>query len=288
MRQDDHGAGKVGLLGGCTVAGMVATSSDREPERLYARLYDARGIGWPGELEFYRGLAAAEGCVGFGGASVLEVACGTGRVSLDLAAHGSDVTGLDRSSDMLDAARAKTDGENPGWSIGDMRTFELKTRFGLVLVPGHSFQFMLTADDQVAALRRIHEHLRPGGLLCVHIDHPEAGWLGSLPAVAGEKEPGPPIVETASGRSYRLACAWTYEPATQTAVAHQAWERLGPGDAVIDRVEMPSMRLHVVGRVEMEHALVCAGFRVEALYGDFARGPFAHASTEMTWLARRD
>lgn len=265
----------------------MAMDSAIDPESLYARLYDARGIGWPGELAFYRQLADAEGCAGPGGRGVLEVACGTGRVAVELAAHGCQVTGLDHSPSMLDVARAKTAGSNPRWLLRDMRSFALAERFGLVLVPGHAFQSMLTADDQVATLRRIHDCLFPGGLACVHIDHPGIDWLSSLPVDGGEPELGPPIVEPGSGQPYRLACAWTYARATQTATAHIAWERLGPGGDVLDRAEAAPLPMHVVGRVEMEHALQRAGFTVEALYGDFSRGSFVDASSEMVWLARR-
>jgi SAM-dependent methyltransferase len=261
---------------------------DPDPERLYARLYDARGIGWAGELDLYRRLAVAEGCVGPEGRGVLEVACGTGRVALELAADGSRVTGIDLSADMLDIARSKTVGDDPRWSVADMRDFELGERFGLALIPGHSFQFMLTADEQVAALRRIHDHLLPGGLLCVHIDHPGIDWLGSLPAVPGEPEVGRPVVDPATGQRYRLAYMWTYERATQTATAHLRWERLGPTGDVLGRLEMRPMPLHVVGRVEMEHALRRAGFEVEVLLGDFDGGAFGDSSPEMIWLARRD
>lgn len=260
---------------------------DADPERLYARLYDGRGVGWAGELDLYRRLALAEGCVGPDGRPVLEIACGTGRVALDLAARGSRVTGLDLSADMIDAARSKTVGDGPRWCVADMRDFELEERFGLALIPGHSFQFMLTADDQVAALRRTRDHLLPGGLLCVHLDHPEIDWLGALPAAPGEPKRGKPLVDPASGQTYRLAYSWTYERATQTATAHLAWERLGSTGDALDRIEMPPMPLHVVGRVEMEHALRRAGFEVEALYGDFDGGAFLDSSSEMIWLARR-
>ena len=264
----------------------MATPAAAEPERLYARLYDARRIGWTGELELYRRLAAAEAGAGAGGAGVLEVACGTGRVALDLATHGSRVTGFDVSPDMIEIAREKTTGQNPRWLVADMRSFALAERFGLALVPGHAFQFMLTADDQAAALRGIREHLAPLGLLVVHLDHPKIDWLGSLPATGGEPELGRAIVDPATGERYRLSCAWTYERATQTATAHLAWESFGPADEVLGRVEMAPMPLHVVGRVEMEHALRGAGFTIEALHGDFTGGPFVDASSEMVWLAR--
>jgi SAM-dependent methyltransferase len=265
---------------------MDATD-DAAGEDWYARLYDARGIGWPGELERYRQLAAGEGCVGPDGRGVLEIACGTGRVALDLAAHGCRVTGLDRSPAMIEAARAKTTGDNPAWHVADMRTFRLAGWFGLALIPGHSFQLLLTADDQVAALERIRDHLVPGGLLAVHLDQPDPGWLRSLPRVPGEPGRGRLLLDPASGRRFRLACSWARGPAARAATAFRALEELEPAGDVVGRWELEPMVLRVVSRAEMERALQRAGFAIEAVNGDFAGGPCLASSPDMLWLARR-
>ena len=68
--------------------------------------------------------------------------------------------GMDLSPSMLAVARQKSQGlSNVRWVEGNMQAFELGERFDLILIPGHSFQFMLTPADQVACLNCIRQHL---------------------------------------------------------------------------------------------------------------------------------
>jgi len=81
-----------------------------------AQLYDASVPDWPGEIDFYRELAAEAQS---NGGAVLEVACGTGRVAVRLAQDGVSVVGIDLSAAMLDVAREKSVGiRNVRWVEG--------------------------------------------------------------------------------------------------------------------------------------------------------------------------
>jgi ubiquinone/menaquinone biosynthesis C-methylase UbiE len=259
-----------------------ATKQARE---FYAQTYDTAVPDWPGEIDFYRELAIEAFAKG---QAVLEVACGTGRVAIRLAQEGGEVVGLDLSPAMLDVARAKSASlGNIRWVQGDMRSFDLGETFGLAIIPGHSFQNLLTADDQFACLESIRRHLVPGGLLVVHLDQPEVDWLGDLTRdLGGVFETTEPFVHPQTGRQIRTLHAWSYEPATQTAISHKVWETLGEDGQVVDRLDRGPIRLHVVFRFEMEHLLARAGFAVEAVYGDFYRQDLRDDSSEMVWLAR--
>lgn len=145
---------------------------------LYAQLYDLRVPDWPGELDFYRDFLThtPESSQG-----ILEIACGTGRVTLPLARAGYKLTGLDISTELLEIARKKSVGiANPSWFQADMRTFELKRKFGVIISPGHSFQFMNTSDEQAQCLDQVKRHLVPGGWLILHLDHQDVHWLADL------------------------------------------------------------------------------------------------------------
>lgn len=250
-----------------------------------AELYDVSVPDWPGEIDFYQALgrqATAQG------AAVLEIACGTGRVALRLAQDGVRLTGIDLSPAMLDIARQKSAGmPNVRWLEADMRSFELGETFGLVIIPGHSFQFMLTPEDQLACLQCIRRHLAPHGLLVVHLDHMDVGWLGDL---RGEKggvfEPQPEVEHPRTGRAVRTHRAWTYEPSTQTASVVTVTEELDARGQAVQRRERGPVAQHCVFRFEMEHLLARAGFQVEAVYGDFFRGELQDDSSEMIWVAR--
>jgi ubiquinone/menaquinone biosynthesis C-methylase UbiE len=237
----------------------VSKFATRRAREFYAETYEATVADWPGEIDYYRNLAAEAHAQG---QAVLEVACGTGRVAIRLAREGFELVGLDLSAVMLDVARQKSAGlHNIRWIQGDMRSFDLGQTFGLAIIPGHSFQNILTAADQVSCLDSIRHHLVPGGLLVVHLDHPEMDWLGGLTGdqggvfeIAGE------FAHPKTGHQFRTLQAWSYEPATQTAISHKIWEELDADGQVIDRLDRGPIRLHVVYPFEMEHLLARAEF----------------------------
>jgi SAM-dependent methyltransferase len=263
---------------------MSQSPEDRIAE-FYAQTCDAWVPVWPGELDFYRELAT--GAMAEGGA-VLEIACGTGRIAARLAQEGVPLVGLDRSPEMLEVARAKTHGlTNVRWVQADMRSFELGEAFGLIIIPGHSFQHLNTPHDQVACLECIKRHLRPDGILVIHLDHQDIAWLGGLRGEKGGRlEPAGGFQNPKTGRQVRALRAWSYEPASQTAISRALWEELGADGQVLDRWESAPVRLHCVFRYEMEHLLARVGFAVDAVYGDFYRGPLMDTSSEMVWFAR--
>lgn len=254
-------------------------------EELYAQLYDARVPDWDGEVEFYRALIRRSALETHG---VLEIACGTGRIAVRLAEDGVPVTGLDRSPELLAIAREKSAGlANAAWVLADMRTFELGRQFGLVISPGHSFQFMTTPDDQAMCLECIRRHLVPDGLAVLHLDHQDYGWLAGI---LDRKEPvyerEHPLTHPVTRRTYRRSYAWEFEPSTQTATLTARWEELDAQGDVIQVLEMEPMRLHCIFPFEMEHLLRRAGFCIEAVYGDFFENGLSDASDHMIWLAR--
>ena len=180
----------------------MSPSSDQRVAEFYAQTYDESVPDWPGEIEFYRSLASEARSRGAG---LLELACGTGRVAIRLAQDGTRITGLDLSQEMLDIAEEKSQGlPNISWVRADMCAFDLGETFGLVIIAGHAFQNLNTAQEQAACMQCIHRHLAPGGRLVVHLDHQDFGWLGDL---VGEKgglfEPAEQFLHARTGRQIR-------------------------------------------------------------------------------------
>ena len=100
------------------------------------------------------------------GRSVLELVCGTGRVTIALARHGFDVTGIDNSPDMLRQLRKNREqaGNLRGplrLVQGDMRDFSLERKFDAVIIPARTFQLLLSPQEQRSCLRSVsYTHLR--------------------------------------------------------------------------------------------------------------------------------
>lgn len=252
----------------------------------YSQLYDASVPDWPGELSFYHDLT--QQVIEQQGA-ILEVACGAGRIAVRLAQTGVRVVGLDRSADLLAGAKAKSmDLPNVRWEEGDMRAFDLGETFALVIIPGHSFQFMLTPIDQVTCLQTIQRHLQPSGRLVVHLDHQKIEWLGDLRRMkGGQFEQTQELIHPQNGRKMQVSEAWSYDPVTQTAIVRTRRDITETNGAFVERVERGPTDLHCVFPFEMEHLLARVGFRMEAVYGDFFRGPLQDDSTEMIWVVSR-
>ena len=254
-------------------------------KRLYAELYDIRVSDWEGEVDFYRGLILNSDLKS---QCVLEVACGTGRVTMQLAKEEIDITGLDISSELLEIAQAKSVGmSNVKWILNDMKRFEIDTKFGFAIMPGHSFQFMNSPDEQVKCLEQIKQHLVADGLLVMHLDHQDFGWLAKLP---NKKElvykQGRILTHPTTNLQYRPSSAWSFEPSTQTATVKTNWEEVDRKENVTQIWEMEPKQLHCVFRFEMEHLLKRAGFSIEAVYGDFFKNKLTDESEEMIWVAK--
>jgi len=135
-----------------------------------AAAYDAdmgRAADAMDDIPFYVELAKQAAA---NGEAVLELGCGTGRVTIPIAQAGVEIVGLDNAPAMLDVARRKAAaaGVDVRWVTADMRSFRLEQRFGLVIIPFRSFLHLLTDADQLACLARVHEHLLPGGRLALN------------------------------------------------------------------------------------------------------------------------
>ena len=73
------------------------------------------------------------------GGAVLELGCGTGRITIPLAQNGIEVVGLDLVPGMLEFAKHKAGGLPIQWVLADARTFQLNRKFRLIFESGSVF-----------------------------------------------------------------------------------------------------------------------------------------------------
>ena len=248
-------------------------------------IYDATTNGLPGDVDFYLGLGEEARAAGH---PVLELACGTGRVAIPIARQGVRVVGLDLSPAMLARAREKSVGlDNVRWVEGDMRSFELPERFGLIFIPARSFLHLLTIEDQLSCLRCVYQHLVPGYRLALNIFNPDIVMMGQwLGATRGALCRRSDYCHPRNGRQVRSWETTEYRTANQELTSSFIDDELDREGAVVSRIYR-DLKLRYIFRYEMEHLLARAGFKVEALYGDFFGGAFEDSSSEMVWVARR-
>lgn len=130
-------------------------------------------------------------------ARILDLCCGYGRHSAEFARRGFDVVALDRSRELLDIGRARTQalGLNVRWIEGDMRALPLASSLDAVFNLGNAFGYFDTRADDERVLRGIHAALRPGGLLVQQIPNPSALYREITPVRVTQLEDGDLLIE---------------------------------------------------------------------------------------------
>jgi SAM-dependent methyltransferase len=204
-------------------------------------------------------------------ASVLDLGCGTGRLTVTLPRPGCTVVGVDPAKAMLDVGRAKPGGADVTWIEGDARTVRLHRTFDLVLLTGHAFQVFLTSDDQLAVLRTISAHLNPDGRFTFDSRNPLAEAWRSW---TREKS-----LQTLQHPAYGEVEAWhdvAYASETYIATYQTHYEaRRG------QRSFSASAQIRFAPQAELAASIAQAGLTVERWQGDWLGAPFTSASPEI-------
>ena len=129
-------------------------------------------------LEFHLELAANHGADG-----ILDLACGTGALSLPLAEQGHRVYAVDLSPAMLDvlqqkiAHSSKPLADKISLIPANMTTFSIPVQVTLALIARSGFLHLTTTEDQIKTLVNINRHLQPGGLLCFNNFDPAYAFI---------------------------------------------------------------------------------------------------------------
>jgi SAM-dependent methyltransferase len=233
-------------------------------------LYDAENGAFEPEGPFYLALAKRHG------GPVLDLACGTGRIAIPIAAAGIAVTGIDLSRPMLAHGRLKAGDLPVRFVEADCRTFDLGERFRVAVMSGHGFQFMLTDDDQRALLAGVHRHLAPGGIFAFETRNPKV-------------EPFVDITEPEFWRAYAAPDGtrvetWTTETADRaTGIIHYTVFRRWP-----DGRDVPCrVAIRFSGAAHVTRLIDEAGFDLVALHGDWDGAPASDDCRDLVFVCRR-
>lgn len=235
-----------------------------------AAFYDAINTDMS-DLPFYEARCAeAHG-------AILELCCGSGRLSLPLARKGYDLTGLDLEPGMLEAARAKARAEGLDLSLveGDMRRFDLGRSFDLVFIPFNSLQNTYAREDVEAIFRSIKKHLRPTGRFVFDVFNPDFRLMVDRSAEATEQHGG----VLPDGRTFTVLETCAYDAATQ--VNRVSWTF-----CIGDERRNARLDMRCFYPMELEALLHYNGWSVEALYGSFDGSPFTSASPKQIFVCR--
>ena len=142
----------------------------RELAASYDRL--TNDVDYVATVEFYNAILRREGVHP---RTAVDLACGTGSVSVLLAARGIRVTGVDMSEDMLTAAVEKTmDMENPPLFVCQkLQELRLPRGVDLAVCALDSLDYITDPDDCRKAIARVYKALNPGGIFIFDVNTPE-------------------------------------------------------------------------------------------------------------------
>jgi SAM-dependent methyltransferase len=186
------------------------------------------------------------------GGGALELAIGTGRIALPLAARGVRVAGIDLSPDMVAQLRHKS--TDIPVEIGDMTTTRIEGTFSLVYIVFNSINNLTTQDAQVACFENAARHLVTGGCFVVEVGVPNTRRLEVFD-----------LSDTHVGVD-------EYDPDTQRLVSHhfslrdEHWRRM-------------SVPFRAVSPGELDLMARMTGMRLRERWSNWARSPFTAEST---------
>jgi SAM-dependent methyltransferase len=129
---------------------------------------------WYGEAAFLETDAAVTALAELaGGGPVLELAIGTGRVALPLAARGLEVHGIDASEAMVARLRAKPAGDAIPVTMGNFVDVGVDGRYSLVYLVFNTLFALDSQDEQVRCFQNVAAHLVDGGAFVIEAFIPE-------------------------------------------------------------------------------------------------------------------
>lgn len=103
------------------------------------------------------------------GSNILELGCGTGRITYPLSLKGMHITGIDISKEMLEVANIKDQTTNSNYIFGDMRFLNYKQEFDVAIVPYNTFMLLSTDHFRKQCLETLCRSLRICGYAFVDI-----------------------------------------------------------------------------------------------------------------------
>ena len=213
---------------------------------------------------------------------VLDLACGTGRMTRTLAARGYDMIGVDGSAAMLSEAYTRSSGEPILYLCQDMREFELYGTVGAVVCCLDSINYLLDPNDLKTVFSLVHNYLDPDGLFLFDVNTPHKfrNVYGNNAYILEEE------IEDEDGKPHAVFCGWQNEFCEETGICEfylSLFEEEEDG-AYIRSDEHQRERCY--SEELLKHTLAECGFELLGIYADYRFGT-PNEQTERWYLVAR-
>ncbi len=247
--------------------------------------YDAEYVHIGRDIPYYVDVAARTP------GPILELACGTGRITFPMISAGAVVHGIDNAPAMLAQAEKKRrrlpagDQARVSFSAGDMRTLRLHRRFDAVILAFNTLMHMTEDADLRSALETARAHLSPSGRFYFDIHTP-------LPSTGSESDPEgrydpQEMIEARTGHRYVVSENNVYLPRQQINLMRFYYQRVDRNGAPVGPERRSVLRLRVIFPRELDHWLRLVGLEIVEDWDDFERsGPFTAKGGRRVVVAR--
>jgi SAM-dependent methyltransferase len=263
---------------------MTQLRPDPATAEALARLYDLDLSEDPGDIELYLALATRTG------GPILEIASGSGRVAVPLAAAGYEITAVDIDPAMLSraaeaaAAAGRETGARYAAVEADLIGLKLPggATFHLAILALNSILLLESRDTQQAALETMARHLEPGGLAVVDVWLPSADELARYDGrLALEYVRTDPV----TGLVVAKTTAAQHEPATGRVSLTAIYEESEQGGTA--RRWIREDRLRLLNADDLRAMAESVGLEVEMVAGDYDLNPVGPYDERAILVARR-
>ena len=247
---------------------------DCQPLYKDAEFYDAEFADRSYDLDFYlRQAVRIEG-------SVLELACGTGRIAIPIAQAGLEVAGLDVSQPMLERARRKASaqGLRVDWHLADCRNFKLGRSFDLIIMVSNALQHLHDADSLAASFTRVREHLKPGGRFIFDVMNPDPRKLERPYDLRYRHK----TFHESKGDLIEVDARSRYDPAQKLLRFDLFYSQGDRRDFLVKNVTMRCLFPE-----EVDALCRAGGFEIENRLGDFDARPFSASAPKQIIICRQ-
>lgn len=246
---------------------MTDQPTDDEWAEAYRIINGPDGSNLPGnvDVEYYE--RKAENIDG----PILEIGCGTGRITLRLAEAGHDVHGIDVSQAYLDVLgeTARRRGVEPAVERADMTSFSYDEAFELIIVPYDTFRYNTTVEGQLRTLENVRGHLSDTGRAVFAFSRPEPGWSTTPRTIRSEF--------SHDGDDYLLLS--TLGLADEIEQILEIDEKLYRNGTLVGEHVVELARIY---KREFEHLLERTGFVVRDVYDDYEENPLGEGDERKT------